>query len=101
MLSMPLPPMDFSIVRKPFGPFPFEYDWRRTSLYALACGAGTEDLAVLLEPAPQVLPTFSDVVSFGPVLATAIALKAELLMRLHVAQKTTLHRPLPSQASVQ
>jgi acyl dehydratase len=98
---MPLPPMDFSIVGKSFGPFRFEYDWRRAALYALACGAGEGDLDLVLDPKPVVLPTFADVVSFGPVLATAIELKAELLMRLHVAQKTQLHRPFSSEASLE
>jgi 3-hydroxyacyl-CoA dehydrogenase/3a,7a,12a-trihydroxy-5b-cholest-24-enoyl-CoA hydratase len=99
--------MDFSIVGKPFGPFVFEYDWRRPALYALACGAGAgagagpDDLSLVLEPAPKVRPTFSDVISFGPVLETAIALKAELLMRLHVAQKTTFHRPLAPKARLE
>jgi acyl dehydratase len=92
--------MDFSIVKQPFGPFRYEYDWRRPSLYALSCGAGDTDLAYLLEPRPKVLPGFSDIVSYKPVRETALALKAEMLMCLHVAQKTTFHRALPAEGSL-
>jgi 3-hydroxyacyl-CoA dehydrogenase/3a,7a,12a-trihydroxy-5b-cholest-24-enoyl-CoA hydratase len=89
--------MDFSIIRGSFGPYELRYDWREVSLYALSCGAGTEDLDLVLEPEPMVLPTFADVVSYRPMFETVLALKAELMMRLHVAVKTTLHRPFPPQ----
>ena len=40
---------DATIIAKPFGPKPFTYDWRRPALHALACGAGTDDLDLVLE----------------------------------------------------
>jgi 3-hydroxyacyl-CoA dehydrogenase/3a,7a,12a-trihydroxy-5b-cholest-24-enoyl-CoA hydratase len=89
--------MDFSIIRKSFGPYELRYDWRTVALYALSCGAGQDDLQLVLEPSPSVLPTFADVASYRPMFETVLALKADLLMRLHLAVKTKLHRPFPSE----
>ena len=44
------------------------YDWRDVSLYAQALGAGTDDLAFVLDtPPPKVLPTYGVIPAFGPV----------------------------------
>lgn len=95
---MPLAPMNFGIVGQTFGPHRFRSDWRRPALYALAAGAGPDDLHLLLEPEPRILPTFADVITFPAVLEVARALGGELGARLHAAQRLTVHRPIPAAA---
>jgi len=44
------------------------YDWRDVALYALALGAGTDDLGYVLDkPQPKVLPTYGVIPAFDPV----------------------------------
>jgi len=69
-------------------------------LYALALGAGPEDSALLLEPAPDVLPTFAVIPALEPVFAALRLTGGDLLKLLHTAQRTELLKPLPPEATV-
>lgn len=94
-------PFDLSVVGKDFGSHTLQYEWERPALYALACGAGTEELDLLLESrGPKVLPTFAVVVAFKPMMEALTALGGNMLTLLHASQKVVLHRPLPPEARV-
>ena len=74
------------------------YDWRDTALYALALGAGTDDLAFLRnQPAPAVLPTYGVIPAFEPVFDVITQTGANLVQLLHTAQRTEQVSPFPAQ----
>lgn len=92
---------DLSVVGKTFGPHRFTYDWQRTALYALGCGAGTDELDLLLEArGPKVLPTFSVVPAFAPLLESLVKLGGNMLTLVHGAQKVVMHGPIPSEGTL-
>ena len=93
---------DTSIIGKPFGPRTFKYDWTRPSLHALACGAGTSDLDLVLETrGPKPLRSFPVVIALEPLFEALSALGGNLITLVHGAQKVTVHRPLPPAGSVE
>ena len=95
-------PFDTSIVGKPFGPKTFTYEWRRPSLHALACGAGTEELDLLLETrGPKVLRGFTAAMALEPLFEAVMSLGGNPLTLLHGAQRYTAHRPLPPEGTVE
>lgn len=72
------------------------YDWRDTALYALALGAGTDDLRYLLEKAgPLVLPTFGVLPAFAPMFDVMQRTGGDLVQLLHTSQRTELLAPFP------
>ena len=72
------------------------YDWRDVALYALCLGAGTDDLAYVLdEPPPRVLPTYGVIPAFEPVFTGLRATGCDLVQLLHTAQRTELVKPFP------
>lgn len=83
------------------GPFEQAYTWRDLALYALAVGAGAEDLDYLLDPAPKALPTWGVVPAFVPVFAALGAIDADLVQLLHASQRTELIRPFPAEGVMQ
>lgn len=92
---------EHSVVGRTFGPLTYAYDWQKPALFALGCGAGTDELELLLETrGPKVLPAFAAVVATEPLNQAMEALQGNLLMRLHAAQKMVFHRPIPSQGSL-
>jgi acyl dehydratase len=92
---------DRSVVGKTFGPAFFSYDWHRTSLYALASGAGTDELDLVLETrGPKVLPTFSVVPAHLPLVESLRALGGNMLTLVHGQQKCVIHRPIPPEATL-
>jgi acyl dehydratase len=92
---------DFSAVGKTFGPHSYTYDWQRTALYALGCGAGTDELDLLIESrGPKVLPTFSVVPAFAPLIESLGNLGGNMLTLVHGAQKCVIHAPLPPEATL-
>jgi acyl dehydratase len=94
-------PFDSSIIGKPFGPFEFSYDWKDTALYALASGATTSELDMLLETrGPKVLPTFSVAVTLEPLQSALRKLGGNLLTLVHGGQRCTMHRPIPPQGKL-
>ena len=93
--------IDFSSVGQRVGPLERRYDWRDTVLYALALGAGAEDLAYVLDrPALKVLPTYGVLPAFEPVFDAMRRTGADLVQLLHTAQRTELIRPLPPQGTL-
>ncbi len=92
---------DHQVVGKTFGPSSFEYDWQKTALYALACGATEEELDLLLEnKGPKVLPTFSVVVTLKPLHEALTALGGNFLTLVHGAQRCVLSRPIPPEGKL-
>lgn len=74
------------------------YDWRDVALYALALGAGTDDLGYVLDdPKPKVLPTYGVIPAFDPVFDVIRETGADIVQLLHTAQKTEQVKPFPSQ----
>jgi acyl dehydratase len=78
------------------GPFEQSYSWKDVSLYALAVGATTDDLAYLLDPAPKVLPSWGVIPAFEPVFAALEKTGGDLVQLLHSAQRTELLKPFPA-----
>lgn len=89
--------LNLGAVATTVGPFEHSYHWKDVALYALALGAGPDDHAFVLEPAPRVLPTFAVIPAFVPVVAALRATGGDLLKLLHTAQRTELLRPLPAE----
>jgi acyl dehydratase len=83
------------------GPFEHPYNWRDLALYALAVGAGPDDLDYLLDPTPKALPTWGVIPAFVPVFAALEAIGADLVQLLHASQRTELIRPFPAQGVMQ
>lgn len=89
-------------LKKTVGPFPFEYQFKQTALYALACGAQENDLDLLLETrGPKVLPTFIVVPAFQALFSALSQLGGNILKVVHSGQTCTLHKPLSSEATLQ
>jgi len=83
------------------GPFEQNYDWRDVALYALAVGAGPEDLGYLLNPSPRVLPTWGVIPAFEPVFSALEQTGGDLVTLLHCSQRTELIRPFPPSGCMQ
>jgi acyl dehydratase len=92
--------IDSSLVGLRNDPITTNYDWRDVALYALAVGAGENDLEYLLEP-PKVLPTFGVLSTFRPILETGARAGATLPEMLHTAQRIELVKPFPAQGQIQ
>jgi acyl dehydratase len=87
---------DFDLVGQTLGPDTFDYDWTRVALYALGCGATTDELDLVLETrGPKVLPSFAVVPTFGPLHAALLRLGGNMLTLVHGTQKIVMHRPIP------
>jgi len=90
--------LNLGAIGQTFGPFEHPYAWNDVALYALALGAGPDELPFLLEPSPLVLPTFAVIPAFKPVFAALHVIGGDLLKLLHTAQKVELVKPLPAEA---
>ncbi len=89
--------LDMSSAGRRIGPSERHYDWRDVALYALALGAGTDDLGYVLDqPPPKVLPTYGVIPAFEPVFAAMRSTGADLVQLLHTAQRTELLAPFPA-----
>jgi acyl dehydratase len=93
--------IDLSSVGRRVASPPKRYDWRDVALYALALGAGENDLPFLLNPLPKVLPTYGVLPAFEPMFEAAKATGADLVQLLHTAQRTELIRPWPAEGEMQ
>jgi hypothetical protein len=87
--------LDLASVGTRVGPLPRAYGWQDVALYALALGAGTDDLDYVLDPAPRVLPTWGVIPAFEPVFEAARRTGGDLVQLLHTGQRTELLRPFP------
>jgi acyl dehydratase len=92
--------MNLEAVGQTVGPFEHAYGWKDVALYALALGAGPDDLAYLLEPSPRVLPTFAVIPALEPVFAALQLTGGDLLKLLHTAQRTEQLRPFPAEGVI-
>lgn len=89
--------VDLSTVGLSVGPISQRYDWRDVALYALALGAGTDDLGFVLDnPPPHVLPTFGVLPAFAPMFQAMSRTGADLVQLLHSGQRTELVKPFPA-----
>jgi acyl dehydratase len=94
--------IDRNSVGQRVGPVISRYDWRDVALYALALGAGEDDLRyVLNDPPPLVLPTYGVLPAFGPIFDAARSVGADLVQLLHASQRTELVRPWPASGEMQ
>lgn len=91
---------NLAAVGRTVGPFEHTYDWQEVVLYALALGAGTEQLPYLLDPAPKVLPTWSVIPAFKPVFAAFDLTGLSFERLLHTAQLTEQLKPFPARGTV-
>lgn len=90
-----------SVVGQTFGPTELGYDWQKVALYALGCGADERELDLLLETrGPKVLPTFSVVLTLGPLHHALTQLGGNMLTLVHGAQRCVVHRPIPSEGKL-
>jgi acyl dehydratase len=93
--------IDFSSVGQRVGPLEQRYGWRDAVLYALALGAGENDLGYVLDrPELKVLPTYGVLPAFEPVFDAMRRTGADLVQLLHTAQRTELIRPLPAEGAL-
>ena len=93
---------EHTLIGQTLGPVEFHYNWQDVSLYALGCGATDSELDLLLETrGPKVLPTYSVVVSFAPLMTALKKLGGNMLTLVHGGQKCTFRRPLPASATLQ
>jgi acyl dehydratase len=92
--------LDFSCVGQTVTPVVSRYDWRDIALYALALGAGENDLAFVLDPTPKVLPTYGVIPAIKPVFEAAGKTGGDLFQLLHTQQRTELVRPWPAQGEI-
>jgi acyl dehydratase len=93
--------LNLGAVGSKVGPFEHTYAWSDTALYAVALGAGPEQLDFLLEPSPKVLPTWSVIPAFKPIFAALELTGLDFAKLLHTAQKTEQLAPLPAQGTVE
>ncbi len=93
--------LDLSAVGYETEPFPFEYDWKTTALYALGIGAPRTELDYLYEKrGPLVVPSFAVVPSYaalGPLVERA---HADMTKVVHGNQSIRLHRPIPPEGKL-
>jgi acyl dehydratase len=94
--------IDLGSVGAELGPFVQPYSFRDAALYALALGAGPDDLDYLVEvPAPKVLPTFGVVPAVEPVFAALRRMGADTVQMLHLGHRTEQIAPLPPSGTLQ
>lgn len=94
--------IDLGSVGAELGPFVQRYDFRDAALYALALGAGPDDLDYLVEgPAFKVLPTFGVVPAVEPVFAALRRMGADTVRMLHLGHRTEQISPLPAAGALQ
>jgi acyl dehydratase len=82
------------------GPFEHTYSWSDIALYAVALGAGPQQLDFVLEPSPKVLPTWSVIPAFQPIFAALELTGLDFAKLLHTAQLTEQLLPFPSSGTV-
>ncbi|MDP3273772.1 MAG: MaoC/PaaZ C-terminal domain-containing protein [Deltaproteobacteria bacterium] len=79
----------------------FTYSWRDTALYALGVGAKTSELDYLYEGrGPSVLPSFSVVPAFEPVMKAIEAIQGPMDQVVHGTQRVIMHRPFAPAATL-
>jgi acyl dehydratase len=94
-------PPNLDAVGQILGPFEHHYDWRDIALYAAALGAGPEQLTFLLEPEPEVLPTWTVVPELQPVFAAFRSTGLSLSKLLHTSQRCEFIAGYPSRGTVE
>lgn len=93
--------LNLSAVGTTVGPFEQAYSWRDVVLYALAVGAGADDLSYLLDPPAKVLPTWGVIPAFEPVFKALEHTGGDRVQLLHSSQRTELVRPFPASGVMQ
>ncbi|MEB2311523.1 MAG: MaoC/PaaZ C-terminal domain-containing protein [Sorangiineae bacterium] len=83
-------------------PYEFKYDWKTVVLYALGIGARKDELDYLYESrGPKVFPTFAVVPALAAVADMLGKTRCDLAMVVHGSQGVRLHRPIPSEGTMQ
>ncbi len=93
--------LNLDAVGVPLGETRHEYTWKDVVLYALAVGATEDDLDLLLELRKlEVLPTYSVIPTFQPLIKALTKARVPLAKVLHGEQSITLHGPIPRQGTM-
>ena len=87
--------LNHDAIGRKIGPFTRKYSWRDVILYALAVGAGTEEIKYCYEKQLKVLPTFSLASTFVFSWHLARVANIDLAGILHGEQDLIFHKPLP------
>lgn len=87
--------LNHEAIGKKIGPFTRKYSWRDVILYALAVGAGSDEMEYCYEKQLKVLPTFSLATTFDFFWHLAREANIDLSGILHGEQELIFHNPLP------
>lgn len=87
--------LNYEAIGKKIGPLSRKYSWRDVILYALAVGAGSDEMEYCYEKQLKVLPTFSLATTFDFFWQLARAANIDLSGILHGEQELIFHNPLP------
>ena len=88
--------LDLSAVGYETEPFTFEYDFRKTALYALGVGCKRSELDYLYEKrGPLVLPSFAVVPAYPALEPLVKKAGADMMKVVHGSQSITVHGPIP------
>lgn len=90
--------LELARAQQTFGPFSVPYTFRDAALYALAVGAGPDELDYVVESErAKVLPAFAVVPSVAPIFVALRAIGADETQMLHMAHRLELFAPFPRQ----
>ncbi len=92
--------LDLTAVGKPIGPVTRRYGWRDAVLYALAVGAGFDELVYCYEKGLKVLPTFCLAATFDFFWQVGRISGADPRGVLHAGQEFFFEAPLPPEGSL-
>lgn len=93
--------LQLDAVGRALGPFTHAYDWRDVALYAAALGAGPEQLSYMLEPEPEVLPTWTVVPELQPVFAAFKETGLTIARLLHTGQRVEFLSGFPARGTAE
>ncbi len=95
---------DLSAVGTTTKAYSLSYDWKTLATYALGIGAQRDELPYLYENykgGMKVYPTFAVVPAHGPIVDMLSRAQTNLAMVVHGGQQIRIHRPLPSEGTVE
>lgn len=92
--------LNLDLIGRRTDPIPYTYDTDKVILYALAIGAGVEDLDFVYEKNLKVFPMFAVIPASPAIRATLAGTGHNLPMMLHGEHKVIMHNPIPISGTV-
>lgn len=92
--------LDLTAIGKPIGPVTRRYGWKDAVLYALAVGAGFDELVYCYEKGLKVLPTFCLAATFDFFWQVGQISGADARGILHAGQEFVFKAPVPPSGSL-